>query len=112
GGRRLVIAATQEAAAVSAFTLCQHCGDPIRAHPCPPEQLNDAMATGAVKEEIERKGREKQGYQSHAEASRRRGDSIADEVSETDPSSGPRHRAREAVEGKSNDAHPCRARQS
>src|SRR6185436_17472010 len=101
GGRLRVVAAIQGAAAACAVTLFQHCGELIRAYPRPPEQLKDAMATGAVKEEIERKGREKQGYQSHAEASRRRRNGIADEVSETDPSPGPRHRAREAVKGKS-----------
>jgi len=70
------------------------------------------MATGAVKDEIEGKGRKKQGYQAHAEASRRRRNTVADEVSESDPSSGPQDRAREAVEGKSDDAQLGRARQS
>jgi len=49
-----------------AVTLSEHWGELIRAHPCPPEQLNDVMATGAVKDKIERKEREKQGYHAHA----------------------------------------------
>src|SRR5262249_26352243 len=80
---------------MGSVSLSQHRGEPIRAHPCTPEQLNDAMATGAVKEEVECKGREEERYQSHAEASRRRRYSVAEEVSKTDPPSGPHHRARE-----------------
>jgi hypothetical protein len=69
------------------------------------------MATGAVKEEIERKGRQEEDDQPHAEVSGGRRHRVTHEVAETHPSAGPRHRAREAVEGKSDEAHLCRARQ-
>src|SRR5215468_4777814 len=48
-----------------AVTMFRHSGELSRANPCPPEQLNDTMATGAAKDEIQRKGRKKQGNQSH-----------------------------------------------